>query len=163
VTFSPATIERIRELKRRYPSPRSAILPALWAVQHEHGSITADGMELVAEELEMTPSIVEATASFYSMYFRKPSGRHLVVVCTNVPCALRGCAEIVQAFEHALEIQAGETSADGAVTLQSTTECLGGCGGAPAIQVNHRFRENMTPENAHQLVAELRAQPAAVH
>jgi NADH-quinone oxidoreductase subunit E len=163
VTFSPATIERIRELKRRYPSPRSAILPALWAVQHEHGSITAEGMELVAQELEMTPSIVEATASFYSMYFRKPPGRHLVVVCTNVSCALRGCADIMQAFEHALEIRAGETSPDGAVTLQSTPECLGGCGGAPAIQVNHRFRENMTPEKARQLVAELRAQPAAVH
>jgi NADH-quinone oxidoreductase subunit E len=162
VSLSEATIERIRELKQRYPSPRSAILPSLWAVQHEQGYITAEGMAAVAEQLEMAPAIVEATASFYSMYFQKPAGTHLVVICTNVSCALRGSARIVQAFEETLGIKAGETTRDGLITLQSTVECLGACGGAPALQVNHRFREDMTPEMVRQLVAELRAQPAKV-
>ncbi len=161
--ISAATVDRIRQLKVRYPSPRSAILPALWAVQQEQGYITPEGMEAVASQLEMTPAIVEATATFYSMYFQKPAGDHLVVICTNVSCALRGSAAIVTAFERELGIRAGETSADQRVTLQPTVECLGACGGAPALQVDHRFRENMTPEKVRALVHELRAQPAGLH
>jgi len=161
MSLSQQTIERIRDLRQRYPSPRSAILPALWAVQHEAGYITAEGMAAVAEQLQMAPAIVEATASFYSMYFQKPSGANLVVICTNVSCALRGSAEIEQAFEAELGIRAGETTPDRRITLQRTVECLGACGGAPAVQVNHRFREGMTPGQVRQLVAELRAQPLA--
>ncbi len=159
MALSEATVERIRQLKQRYPSPRSAILPALWAVQHEQGYITPEGMAAVAEHLEMEASIVEATASFYSMFLQKPAGAHQVVVCTNVSCALRGSAEIVTAFEEALGVRAGETTPDRLVTFQTTVECLGGCGGAPALQVDHRFRENMTPDKARALAAELRAVP----
>ncbi len=162
MSLSQKAIDRIRDLKQRYPSPRSAILPALWAVQHDQGYITAEGMAAVAERLGMAPAIVEATASFYSMYFQKPSGANLVVICTNVSCALRGSAEIVQTCEETLGIRTGETTPDRQITLQSTVECLGACGGAPALQVNHRFRENMTPDRVRSLVAELLSQPAGV-
>src|SRR5436853_3693532 len=137
-----AEISRQREL---YPQPRSAILPALWAVQHELGYLAPEGMEEVARILELAPSEVQAVATFYSMYFQKPAGRHTVMVCVNVACALRGADDVVAYLERALGCPSGSTTADGLFTWQSTIECLGACGYAPMMQVDHHFFENLTP------------------
>jgi NADH-quinone oxidoreductase subunit E len=149
-------IERARD---RYPLARSAILPALWAVQHELGQITPEAMREVAGILRVTPSEVEAVSTFYSMYFQHPHGRHEVIVCINVSCALRGAEGIVDHLERTLGCASGETSADGAFTWSSTVECLGGCGGAPTMQVDHHFAENLTPERVDQILGTLRSQP----
>jgi NADH-quinone oxidoreductase subunit E len=149
-------IERARD---RYPLARSAILPALWAVQHERGLITPDAMTEIAGILEVTPSEVEAVSTFYSMYFQKPHGRHEVIVCINVSCALRGADEIVDHLEQTLGCASGETTADGAFTWSSTVECLGGCGGAPTMQVDHHFEEDLTPDRVDQILGALRSQP----
>ena len=138
-TETRSAIERARD---RYPVARSAILPALWAVQHEQGLITPDAMTEIAGILQVTPSEVEAVSTFYSMYFQRPHGRHEVIVCINVSCALRGAEEIVDHLERSLGCASGETTADGAFTWSSTVECLGGCGGAPTMQVDHHFEEN---------------------
>ena len=148
-----AEIERIRD---RYPQPRSAILPALWVVQHEHGHVTPEGMEDVANVLGLARSDVEAVATFYSMYFQKPHGRHEVLVCINVSCALRGADDIVTHLERSLGCPSGGTTEDGAFTWGSTVECLGGCGGAPAMQVDHHFHENLTPQRVDDILGRIR-------
>jgi NADH-quinone oxidoreductase subunit E len=151
-------IERARD---RYPLARSAILPALWAVQHERGLITPDAMSEVATILQVAPSEVEAVSTFYSMYFQHPHGRHEVIVCINVSCALRGAEDIVDHLERTLGCASGETTADGAFTWSSTVECLGGCGGAPTMQVDHHFEENLTPDRVDEILGALRSAPSA--
>ena len=149
-----AEIERARD---RYPRARSAILPALWAVQHELGQITPEAMSEVAGVLEVPASEVEAVSTFYSMYFQRPHGRHEVLVCINVSCALRGADAIVEHLEQSLGCASGETTADGEFTWSSTVECLGGCGGAPTMQVDHAFVENLTPERVDAVLGALRS------
>lgn len=158
--LAAATRKEIERARDRYPSPRSAILPALWAVQHELGSLTAEGMAEVAELLGLVSSEVEAVATFYSMYFQRPRGRHDVLVCINVSCALRGADDIVAHLERSLGCASGATTADGEFTWASTVECLGACGGAPAMQVDHRFHENLTPARVDDVLARYRGAAA---
>ncbi|HSP64773.1 MAG TPA: NADH-quinone oxidoreductase subunit NuoE [Candidatus Deferrimicrobium sp.] len=159
--LAPATRKEITALRDRYPHPRSAILPCLWAVQNELGYLSADGMAEVAEVLRLAPSEVQAVSTFYSMYFDRPAGDHHVVVCVNVSCALRGADEIVAHVERRLGCPSGGTTADGKFTWESTVECLGACGGAPAMQVDHHFHEELTPERVDGILERLRSRPAS--
>ena len=155
--LSAETRTQIEQARDRYPQPRSAVLPALWAVQHELGHLSPEGMTAVAELLDLPPSEVEAVATFYSMYFQKPHGRHEVLVCVNVSCALRGADELVESMAQQLGCPPGSTTADGEFTWSSTIECLGACGGAPAMQVDHHFHENLTPERVGSILDVYRA------
>jgi NADH-quinone oxidoreductase subunit E len=157
MTLQAETRTAIERARDRYPIARSAILPALWAVQHERGLITPDAMSEIAGILQVTPSEVEAVSTFYSMYFQHPHGRHEVIVCINVSCALRGAEGIVDHLERTLGCASGETTADGAFTWSSTVECLGGCGGAPTMQVDHHFQENLTPDRVDEILGALRS------
>ncbi len=161
MTLQAATRGAIERARDRYPRARSAILPALWAVQHEQGLITPDAMTEIAGILQVTPSDVEAVSTFYSMYFQRPHGRHEVIVCINVSCALRGAEDIVDHLERSLACKSGETTADGEFTWSSTVECLGGCGGAPTMQVDHHFEENLTPERVDAVLGALRQRDPA--
>ena len=161
MTLLAATRTVIEQARDRYPRPRSAILPALWAVQHELGEITPEAMSEVAGILKVAPSEVEAVSTFYSMYFQHPHGRHEVIVCINVSCALRGAVEIVDHLETSLGCASGETTADGEFTWSSTVECLGGCGGAPTMQVDHHFVENLTPDRVDAVLGALRSGPTS--
>ena len=156
MTLQAATRTVIEQARDRYPRPRSAILPALWAVQHDLGEITPEAMGEVAGILKVAPSEVEAVSTFYSMYFQHPHGRHEVIVCINVSCALRGAEEIVDHLERSLGCASGETTADGEFTWSSTVECLGGCGGAPTMQVDHHFVEDLTPDRVDAVLGGLR-------
>lgn len=156
MTLQAATRTVIEQARDRYPRPRSAILPALWAVQHELGEITPEAMSEVAGILKVAPSEVEAVSTFYSMYFQHLHGRHEVIVCINVSCALRGADEIVDHLETSLGCASGETTTDGEFTWASTVECLGGCGGAPTMQVDHHFVENLTPDRVDAVLGGLR-------
>ena len=162
MTLLAATRTVIEQARDRYPRPRSAILPALWAVQHELGEITPEAMTEVAGILKVAPSEVEAVSTFYSMYFQHPHGRHEVIVCINVSCALRGAEEIVDHLETSLGCASGETTADGEFTWSSTVECLGGCGGAPTMQVDHHFVENLTPDRVDAVLGALRVDGSPV-
>ena len=161
MALASSTRREITALRERYPHPRSAILPSLWAVQNEIGHLTPEGMEEVAEILRLAPSEVQAVSTFYSMYFQRPAGEHTVLVCVNVSCALRGGDEIADHVEASLGCPSGGTTADGAFTWQSTIECLGACGGAPAMQVDHHFHEDLTPERVDGILARVRAHPGA--
>ena len=160
MAVSKQTLAEIQAVAARYPSKQSAIIPALWAVQHEQGYVTDAAMREIAQALGLPPSLIEATASFYSMFLTKPEGRHDVVICVNAPCMLRGADEMKDYLERALGVRDGQTTPDGAVTWHSTIECLGACGGAPMMQVDHRFEENLTPERINVIIDRLRKQPA---
>jgi NADH-quinone oxidoreductase subunit E len=160
VTLSATTRSRIESLRERYPQPRSAILPCLWAVQDECGWLPPEGMLEVAEMLALPPSEVQAVSTFYSMYFTRPQGEHFVVVCINAPCALRGADDVVAYLERKLGCPSGATTADGRFTWQSTIECLGACGGAPMMQVDHHFHENLTPDKIDSVLERVGGGPA---
>ena len=161
MAMAQATADRIKELAGRYPSKQSAIIPALWEVQHEQGYVTEAAMGEIAQLLALPASLIEATASFYSMFLTRPEGRHDVMLCVNAPCMLRGADDMAQYLERALGVRDGQTTPDGAITWHTTIECLGACGGAPMMQVDHRFEENLTPERIDAIVDRLRKQPAA--
>jgi NADH-quinone oxidoreductase subunit E len=152
-----ATLAKIREMELKYPSARSAVLPALWAVQDELGYLPPWSLELVANELHLIPADVEATSSFYAMYFTHESGRHLIQVCRNISCGLRGSDELLRHLEGSLGVEDGGSTEDGAFTLEGTVECLGACGGAPMMQVDRYSYENLTPELADEVLAKVRA------
>jgi NADH-quinone oxidoreductase E subunit len=145
----------VQKLKERYPDWRSATLPALQLVQEKHGYLSPDALRECADALGTTPAVCEAVASFYDMLHLAPVGRHMVEVCTNVSCALVGAQQVLEAFEHELDVRAGETTADGEVTLRPI-ECLGGCGWATIVSVDHRYRTHVKPEDVPQIVQELR-------
>ena len=147
--------DEIREAAKPYPDQRSAVMSGLRLAQREYGGwLPRQALEEVADALDLTPAHVQAVASFYDMYHLAPVGEHLVEVCTNVSCALVGAQQVVEAFEQELGIAVGETSEDGKVTLR-TIECAGGCGYAPVVVVDHRYREPTRPEDVPGIVAEL--------
>jgi len=158
-SVSQATRDAIQRHKDRYPHPKSAILPCLWEVQHEHGYVTPEGMEAIAGILGLAPSEVQAVATFYSMYFQKPPGRHSLLVCVNVACSLRGADETAAYIEKKLGCPPGTTSADGAFTWDATIECLGGCGYAPMMQIDHHFHEHLTPDKIDHILETVARQP----
>ncbi|MEE1930984.1 NADH-quinone oxidoreductase subunit NuoE [Streptomyces sp. TRM 70351] len=140
----------------RYPDSRSALLPLLHLVQSEEGHVTPTGMRFCAEMLGLTTAEVTAVATFYSMYRRKPSGDYQVGVCTNTLCAVMGGDAIFTELQDHLGVGNGETTEDGAVTLEHI-ECNAACDFAPVVMVNWEFFDNQTVASAKQLVDDLRA------
>ena len=144
-------------MKSSYPDRRSAVMPALRLAQELHdGWLPPEALREVAEALDLTPGYCKAIASFYDMYHLAPVGRHSVEVCTNLACALVGAQDVVRAVSRELGVAPGETTEDGAITFR-TIECAGGCGYAPVVVVDSRYREPVTPEDVRALVEELRA------
>jgi NADH-quinone oxidoreductase subunit E len=149
--------DEIQKFRARYPESRSAVMPALRAAQERYGWLSPEAFREVAEALDLTPAYCQGIATFYDMYHLEPIGRHTVEVCTNLACALVGAQRVVEAFEHELGVPAGETTEDGAVTFR-TIECAGGCGYAPVIVVDGRYREPVVPEDVPALLEDLRAE-----
>ena len=146
----------VQKLKKRYPDPLSAVMPALQVAQAENGGwLSPDAIREVADALELTPAYCLSIASFYDQYYLEPVGRTHVEVCTNVSCGLAGAQQVVEAFERELGVSAGSTSEDGAYTL-GTIECLGGCGWATVVAVNNRHRLRVQAEDVAGIVEELR-------
>ena len=147
--------DEIQDIRAQYPpGAKSAVLPALRHAQERYGWLSPDAFREVADALEETPAYCESVASFYDMFHLAPVGEHLVEVCTNVSCALVGAQQVLEAFEEELGIGPGETSEDGEYTLR-TIECAGGCGYAPVVVVDHRYREPTRPEDVPGIVGEL--------
>ena len=139
----------------RYPADRkqSAVLAALREVQHENGGyLTAELMDAVADYLDMPPIAVYEVATFYSMFELKPVGRHSIAVCTNISCMLRGGDTVLAYIEKKLGIKLGESTPDGKFYLKREEECLAACCGAPMMQVDHVYYENLTPEKVDQIL-----------
>lgn len=145
VQFSRSALDAYERIVAKYPLKRAAIMPVLWLAQKEFGHLSAEVQQYVAALMGFPIAWVSGLASFYTMFYKKPVGKHHLQVCTNVSCMLRGSDEIVRTIEERLGIGLGQTTADGKFTLDEV-ECLASCGTAPMIQVNEDYHENLTPE-----------------
>ncbi|RJK93408.1 NADH-quinone oxidoreductase subunit NuoE [Vallicoccus soli] len=155
-----AAFEHLRadaqEVIARYPQPRSALLPLLHLVQAEEGFVSERGVDFCAELLGLTAAEVQAVATFYTMYKRRPVGRHHVGVCTNTLCAVLGGDEILARLQSHLGVGNDETTEDGAITLEHI-ECNAACDYAPVVMVDWEFFDDQTPQSAVELVDRLRS------
>jgi NADH-quinone oxidoreductase subunit E len=159
IKFSDEALAKAKQIIARYPEGRqkSALLPLLHLAQSEFdGWLSAETMDYVASLLNIKPIEVYEVATFYSMFNTEKVGKCLLEVCQTSSCWLRGSDEIVNHLKKKLNIEVGETTADGMFTLK-TVECLGSCGTAPMLQCGADFHENLTIEKVDELIEELKA------
>jgi NADH-quinone oxidoreductase subunit E len=158
-----AVQERARAIVAQYPQRRSAVMPLLYLAMAHDGYLTEAGMVEVAEWTGTTPAQVAGVASFYTMYKRQPVGRYLISCCTSISCMLLGSDRVMHALEEEAGALHGQTDVEGLIGVEHA-ECLGACGGAPAVQVNYELIEGVVPDKARQLVQWLRkARPETVN
>ena len=158
--LSAAALAKIEREAAKYPAGhrQSAVMAALAIAQDEHGWVSKEVVEAVAEVLGMPPIAVYEVATFYAMYNTSPVGRHKITVCTNLPCALSGGNRAAKHLQARLGIGFNETTADGRVTLKQG-ECMGACGDAPVLLVNNERMEGfMSNDRLDDLVDTLKAQ-----
>jgi len=148
---------RFEEIVQRYPPERrrSAVLPALYLVQHQQGYVTANGIRHVAELLGITRADVEDVVSFYTMFYTRPVGQYVLQVCRTLSCAVNGAERVTEALVEKLGIKPGETDGTRTFTLVEV-ECLGACDRAPVVMVNDAWHECLKPEDAAQLIDDLK-------
>ncbi len=153
--LSEKTKTEIKTLMSKYPDKRSALMPALHLAQREVGWLPDAAIQDVADLIELTTTEVNSVATFYTMYAREKVGKHTVFFCTDLPCALRGADEMMEHLEHKLGCQAGQTSADGKVTLRDA-ECLGGCDHAPVMLIDGvEHQQDLTNEKIDEIIERL--------
>jgi NADH-quinone oxidoreductase subunit E len=153
--LNATNVERARAIIARYPRQRSAMIPLLHVAQEQDGYITPEAMEHVGELVGATAAEVRGVATFYEMFKEEPVGTYLVGVCTNLSCMILGADEVLEHTEKALGIKAGSTTVDGMFTIEEM-QCLAACGGAPCLQVNYRYFENVTDERVDGIIDALR-------
>jgi NADH-quinone oxidoreductase E subunit len=155
--FSEENLAKARALIAKHPEARqrSAVIPLLDLAQRQEGWVSLAAMNALAEMLGMAPIEVYEVATFYTMFQLKPVGKYHLQVCTNLPCMLRGSAEIVETCEKELGVGLGETTADGLFTL-SEVECLGACVNAPVIWIGDDYYEDLDTESTKELVRALK-------
>jgi NADH-quinone oxidoreductase subunit E len=157
--LSEETRHEIDHWVARFPPgrQRSAVLSALRVAQEQnHGFLTTELMDAIAEYLQMPPIQVYEVASFYSMFETHPCGRHHVSVCTNISCMLRGGMELEAYVEKKLGIRTGQSTADGRIFLKREEECLAACTGAPMMMVDHIYHEHLTNDKVDQILDALK-------
>lgn len=138
-------------------------MPLLYLAIAEEGHLSDEGMKEVAGWCDITPAQVLAVASFYTMYKRERTGKYLISCCTSISCMLLGGDDVLHAVEDESGVPHGETDDEGLISVEHV-ECIGACGGAPAVQVNYELIEGVTPEKGRELVKWLKtAQPAVVN
>lgn len=153
--FTPENKKKFGEFLQCYPQKRAALLPALWLVQEQIGWISPEAMEVLAGLLDLTPAFVYETATFYTMYNKKPIGKHHIQVCNSVCCCLRGSEQTVSYLQKKLGVEVGESTSDGRFHL-SCVECLGSCGTAPMMQINDDYHENLDEKKIDEILEKLK-------
>ena len=152
------TIKEIDHWMGKFPNgkQRSAIIGALHAGQHQnHGFLTSELMDAVAEYLDVPRIQVYEVASFYSMFQTKKVGKHEISICTNISCMLRGSDEILSYVEERLGINVGESTPDGKIFLKKEEECLAACTGAPMMMVDHAYIEDLDIKKVDEVIDNL--------
>ena len=157
-TYTPERRAELEKICARYPADqrKSAILAALYLAQHQQGYLTRNAMRHVAEAIGCTAADVEDVVSFYTMFYTRPVGRHVIQVCRTLSCALLGAERVTEELSKALGLKPGETDAAGEFTLLEV-ECLGACDKAPVVGVNDAWQECQDPNAVKALVEGLRA------
>ena len=151
-TLPQALVDELTELCTHYPERRAALIPALHRCQEElDGWLSPETMEAVAAFFELEPVEVFGVASFYPMFRLRPRGKHLVSVCHNVSCDLRGAPEILEEACSVAGCRPGETSEDGRFTVVRV-ECQGACASAPMLDLDGVYHERLTREDVRRIL-----------
>lgn len=147
---------RFDAIRAQYPAEMSAslVLPLLHCRQEEQGFVTEDDAVMIAAYIGVPAIQVLEALRWYTMFKRAPQGRHVIKVCRNIACALRGAEGVLAQLQARLGIQVGQTTADGRYTLE-TVECLASCGTAPAMQVNDTYHENLDADKIDRILKDL--------
>ena len=161
-TYTAENLAQLEEICSRYPAEqrKSAILAALYIAQRQQGYISRNAMKAAAAAIRITTAEVEDVVSFYTMFYQRPVGKHILQVCRTLSCALNGAERVTEELQKVLGIAPGETTADGAFSLFEV-ECLGACDRAPVVGVNDHWHECQKPEDVRALVDGLKSNGAA--
>ncbi len=151
IAFTPAQLAEVRRLQSLYPDKRAALLPVLQLAQQAFDFISPDVEEYVAGLFDLSAAHVHEVVTFYTLFFTKPVGRHILSVCRTLSCHLLGAPDAVAYLKERLGIEVGETTTDGKVTL-FTVECLCACEMAPMMQVNDRYEGHLTREKIDRIL-----------
>lgn len=147
--------DRIRGYFPRYPTKQAVVLPALHVVNETLRHVPPEAVPEIAELLELAPAEVQDALSFYGFFKREPMGRVRCWVCRSISCALRGGEDVLAAMSKRLGVEPGESTADGAVTLEFA-ECLGACDHAPAVLAGETLHRNVAPDEVDRVIDQLR-------
>jgi NADH-quinone oxidoreductase subunit E len=142
--MSPERAQKSEELIGRYPRAQSALIPFLQFCQEQDGHVTRQAIDDAAELVGLTPGEVESIASFYTLLFKEPIGKHVIQVCRTLSCMLRGADDLQAHIKRRLGIRNLQTSVDGMFTYEEV-ECLAACDRAPCLQHNLEFHYDVTP------------------
>jgi len=153
--FSETLTKKLNAIVSKSETKRSALIPVLREIQNEYGYLSAQSMEEAATMLGISPSSVQNVATFYTMFFTEPAGKHIVWVCRTLSCALRGAEHVEHHMCGKLGMKTGETTPVGKITLMEA-ECLASCGTAPVMLVDNTLEENLTKARVDQVIQELR-------
>jgi NADH-quinone oxidoreductase subunit E len=152
--LSDSNVVIAHDIIAKLPRKKSAMIPLLHLAQEQDGYVTESAMAHIAELVDVTPAEVLGTCTFYEMFKLHPVGKYCINVCTNISCQLVGGWELLEHAEHKLGIKSGSTTTDGLFTLEDV-ECIAACTEAPALQVNYRFKYQVTNDNFDQLIDDL--------
>ena len=155
LSFSPELQIKIQSIANEHETRLSALIPVLREVQNEFGWLSTESMEEVASALDIPPSSVQNVASFYTMFFTEPVGKHVVWLCRTLSCALRGAENLEHHLCDRLGVRTGETTADGKITLMEA-ECLASCGTAPVMLIGDTLHENITEAKVDNIMDKLK-------
>lgn len=155
VTFSPDRLSRVQEIIAWYPEgkQKSALLPLLHLLQEQEGWTSVEGMDYVAQLLDIQPIEVYEVATFYTMYHVNPVGKHVVEYCRTGPCCLMGGEDVYAYLKQKLGIDTGQTTSDGLFTLKEV-ECLAACGMGPVFQIREKYHTHLTNERVDTIIEE---------
>lgn len=154
--LSEAEQRELDEILNKYPDKQSAVLSALYIVQRRQNYLTDDDIRDVAQALEMNVTEVQAIVGFYTLLRKEPTGRYIIQICTDLPCALRGADEFYRRLCDRLGLPPeGGTTEDGLFTLEQVV-CLAACDKAPVAQINLEYHENLNDEGIDTIIAQLR-------
>jgi NADH-quinone oxidoreductase subunit E len=154
--WSEAEQKNLEEILKKYPSKRSAVLPALYLAQREKNWLDDNDIAAVAEALDLTVTDIHSIIGFYTLFRKEKTGKYIIQVCTDLPCALRGAEEFFQRLAERMGLPPeGGTTEDGLFTLESVV-CIAACDKAPCCQINLEYYESLTDEAIDAVIAELR-------
>ncbi|HLV00284.1 MAG TPA: NAD(P)H-dependent oxidoreductase subunit E [Acidobacteriota bacterium] len=150
--FTEENEKKFADILSRYPNKRAAMLPTLHLAQEQNGFISEEIEAFVAQRLEVPIVDVREVLSFYTLYFRKPMGRHHIRLCMSIACWIRNCDEIKAYLEQKLGVPSGSVTEDGNYSWEAVPDCLGACELAPMLQFDKYFEGNLTREKIDELL-----------
>lgn len=153
--FTDESLKKIEESRKKYPTALAAVMDTLWIAQEQNGYISTEVMHEIAEVLGIDKVSVLSAATFYTMYHKKPMGKHHIQVCTNVSCMLRGGYEIWEQVKEKYGIDNLGVTEDGRISIEEV-ECMGACGYAPMIAINEDYYEHLTKEKVEEILGTLK-------